>query len=92
MAKTARNDPFSKAHLRDAEERVTALADDAKERLEETYEEARARVDEGIAHGRAEAERLTGESAKFVRDNPGLAIAGAVGAGLLLGLALRKSR
>ena len=90
MAKTARNDPFSKAHLRDAEERVTALAEDAKERMEEAYEEARARVDEGVARGRAEAERISGKSADFVRDNPGLSIAGAVGAGLLLGMALRK--
>ncbi|MGP6087405.1 hypothetical protein [Antarctobacter jejuensis] len=92
MSKTASKDPFSKAHLRDAEERVSAMASDAKERLEETYDDARARLDEGIAAGRAEAERLTGHSVKFVRDNPGLAVAGAVGAGLLLGLALSKPR
>lgn len=91
MSENVRKDPFAKAHLHDAEERVREKADEAQARAHEAYDQARERIDEGIAQGRAEAERLSGHSAQLVRDNPGLALVGALGAGVLLGLALRKT-
>lgn len=70
-------------------EDTQTLADSAREQLETR----RAQMGEAAAQARQQvtgaAQRGTDQGAQFVRDNPALALAGAAGVGLLLGLALR---
>ncbi|MBW4983584.1 DUF883 family protein [Mameliella sp. CS4] len=70
----------------EAAEAGAAYASAAGERLDE----AQASIDRAIEGGREEIERAARQSTQMVRDNPVLAVAGAVGVGLLLGLAMRK--
>jgi ElaB/YqjD/DUF883 family membrane-anchored ribosome-binding protein len=70
----------------EAAEAGAAYARAAGERLDE----AQASIDRAIEEGRDEIERAARQSTQLVRDNPVLAVAGAVGVGLLLGLAMRK--
>lgn len=61
--------------LEAAQETATQAAEHAKQVTEQAGDEVRKLADSGT---------------KFVRENPGMAVAGAVGVGLLLGLALRS--
>ncbi|MBY6112937.1 DUF883 family protein [Mameliella alba] len=54
------------------------------------FDEVQDTIDRAIEDGRAELDRAAQQSTQMVRDNPVLAVAGAVGVGLLLGLALGK--
>lgn len=62
---------------------VAAQVEDAAEQLRDTASAA-------IEQGSAELKRAADGSAKFVRENPGLAVAGALGLGVLIGLSLRN--
>lgn len=64
-------------------DRTKDAAGDALRRAEDTVHTA-------INKGTEQYERAAHTSSKFVRDNPGLAVAGALGVGVLLGLALRN--
>ncbi|SNT23260.1 DUF883 family protein [Tropicimonas sediminicola] len=72
------------------------VADQVRERLAEHSEALRERGAEmrdqlgGTAQQLGEtAQQATEEGARFVRENPGLALAGALGVGLLIGLSVR---
>ncbi|MBV2358394.1 hypothetical protein KUH32_01280 [Thalassococcus sp. CAU 1522] len=62
----------------------------AKDQARETADYARAAAQTAVDKVSSEADRLTAQSTDFIRANPGLAVAGALGLGVLLGLALRE--
>ncbi|SFS21232.1 hypothetical protein [Yoonia litorea] len=75
--------------------------DGVKERVQETVEKgveavkgsaaaAQDTVGQATEQAGEELRKLTDAGTKFVRENPGAAIAGAVGVGILLGIALRN--
>lgn len=64
----------------------------AREAASDRLEEAQEHIDRAFAEGREEFERAAVRSTNFVRDNPLMAVAGAVGVGVLVGLALRNRR
>tara|TARA_R100000750_G_scaffold32849_3_gene21038 strand:- start:4924 stop:5220 length:297 start_codon:yes stop_codon:yes gene_type:complete len=64
----------------------------AREAASERLEEAQEHIDRAFTEGRHEFERAAARSSQVVRDNPLLAVAGAVGVGVLVGLALRNNR
>lgn len=72
------DDGGSEAHPHSLREEVSARVGEAQE----AADAARREVGEV-------ARRTSDEGARFVRENPGLALAGAVGFGVLIGLALR---
>ncbi|SNS52506.1 DUF883 family protein [Antarctobacter heliothermus] len=76
----------------DAAEAGANYARAAREAASERLEEAQEHIDRAFAEGRHEFERAAARSGQVVRDNPLLAIAGAVGVGVLVGLALRSNR
>lgn len=84
---TANVDP--QANGRDQAE-ADQLAGRVKESLDEGMARARETFDTLSEDTGAEMRRLTGAARSFVRDNPGTALVGAVGVGVLLGLALRS--
>ncbi|QAX28108.1 hypothetical protein [Leisingera sp. NJS204] len=66
------------------------LAGRVKEQAAQTVQQAQEQIDAGLQYSSGEMQRLTKEGQAFVRKNPGLAIAGALGVGVLLGLAMRS--
>lgn len=70
-------------------EGTQTLADTAREQ----FEARRTQVSKAAENTRKQiadaSQNATHQTAQFVRDNPAVALAGAVGAGILLGLALR---
>ncbi|OBY27277.1 hypothetical protein [Leisingera sp. JC1] len=90
MTKTAATKQFSNADSASEELSGERLADRAKEQAQEAVEQAQESLQAGISYGKSEIERLTSQSQDFIKKNPGLAVAGALGAGVLLGLALRR--
>lgn len=67
-----------------------SLADRAKEQAAQAVQTAQEHLDAGIKYSSGELQRLADQSQDFVKKNPGIAIAGALGAGILLGLAMRR--
>ncbi|WP_130409740.1 hypothetical protein [Thalassococcus sp. S3] len=53
-------------------------------------EKVKDEFDVALAKGSDEIDRISQQTGKFVRDNPGIALAGAAGLGLLVGLILAK--
>lgn len=70
-----------------AESAAENLAGRVKEQAAQTAQE---QIDAGLQYSSGELQRLATEGRVFVKKNPGLAIAGALGAGVLLGLAMRS--
>lgn len=62
----------------------------AKDKLDESVAHARDTVEDFAENARGELQHISKQTNTFVKENPGLAIAGAVGFGVLLGLALRQ--
>lgn len=58
-------------------------------RIEDTVEATQETVMQAANEASAEIRKMADSGTKFVRDNPGVAIASAVGVGILMGLALR---
>ncbi|MBY6141488.1 hypothetical protein KUV26_18770 [Leisingera daeponensis] len=67
-----------------------SLAGRVKEQAAQTVQQAQEQFDAGLQYSSGELQRLATEGRSFVKKNPGLAIAGALGAGVLLGLAMRN--
>lgn len=67
-----------------------SMADAALEQLETRAAQAREVADKTRQQVTDTAQRATDQGAQFVRDNPALALAGAVGFGILLGLAVKS--
>ncbi|MEL7211341.1 MAG: hypothetical protein AAGK92_01690 [Pseudomonadota bacterium] len=65
------------------------LKDRATDAVEQSIETAQKTVSKATEQATDEIHKLTEAGTKFVRDNPGAAIAGALGVGILVGLALR---
>lgn len=63
--------------------------ENAKVRLDTHRAQAMEAAETAQLHAQDMAQRGSDETARFVRENPALAMAGAVGIGILLGLALR---
>lgn len=66
------------------------LAGRVKEQAAQTVQQAQEQIDAGLQYSSGELQRMATEGRAFVKKNPGLAIAGALGAGVLLGLAMRS--
>ena len=60
-----------------------------KDAVSDAAIQAQATATDALDAGLGEYDRLSRQSARFVRENPGVAVAGALGVGLILGLALR---
>ncbi|WP_052272361.1 hypothetical protein [Leisingera sp. ANG-M7] len=90
MTKTAATKQFANADAASEELSGERLADRAKEQAQEAVEQAQESLQAGISYSKSEIERLTSQSQDFIKKNPGLAVAGALGAGVLLGFALRR--
>lgn len=69
--------------------KAKAAVDQAAETIEKSVDHAQDVVSEMTHQANDELRKMTDSGAKFVRENPGTAIAGALGVGVLLGLALR---
>ena len=65
------------------------LAAQAGDAIEKTVTATQEKASQVAAQASDEFRKMSDASMKFVRENPGAAVAGAVGVGLLLGLALR---
>jgi len=72
------------------QERATQTVENGVEAAQDGMTEAADQAKQITEQANAEIRKLTEKGTEFVRQNPGAAVAGAVGAGLLLGLALRS--
>lgn len=66
-----------------------AVAERAKAQLEESLAQTQQALDKVAAQTSDELRKLGDTSSKFVRENPAIAVAGALGVGVLIGFALR---
>ncbi|MBN7784692.1 DUF883 family protein [Ponticoccus gilvus] len=76
----------------EAQEAVRHSAAEAEERLRDATRQAQVLARDTYAEGSNRAMALRDEVETGIRRNPGLAIAGAVGGGVLLGLLLSRRR
>ena len=68
---------------------TSALKDRAAKAMEEGLETAKVSADEVTKAATAELQRMSESGTKFVRENPMTSLLGAVGVGILIGVALR---
>ncbi|MDA8585059.1 hypothetical protein N9L47_02205 [Rhodobacteraceae bacterium] len=88
MTTTAKDsDRLSTKELKNSAE---ALAQDAKVKVEESLESVQETLDRASLQARQEIRKVSEQTTSFVRENPGVAVAGAVGIGVLIGLAMRQ--
>lgn len=66
------------------------VMEDAKSAIEDSVADARVAVDEFTKEAGKEVRKATDQATTFVKDNPGMALLGAVGVGVLVGLAIRS--
>ncbi|MDC0737854.1 hypothetical protein N6L24_06165 [Cognatishimia sp. SS12] len=90
MTSTADVSQPKKTKAEATKEQAVQMAERAKDHASETVKQAQEQLDAGLKYGASELERLSKDGQEFVRKNPGVAIAGAVGVGLLMGLAMRR--
>lgn len=76
----------------DAQDAVRAGAAEAEDRLREATRKAQALAREKFDDGSSRAMALREEVETGIRRNPGLAVAGAIGGGVLLGMLLSRRR
>ena len=69
---------------------ATEMANDAKSAVQDTLESAHDTLDRASAQAQKDLRKVTDQTTSFVRENPGVAIAGAVGLGVLIGLTMRN--
>ncbi len=85
MTTTAKPKDRSEGVKKSAEEFV----EKANESINEGLDQAQETIERVSTQAQQELRKVGDEATSFVRENPGVAIAGAVGVGLLIGLALR---
>ncbi|WP_371225281.1 hypothetical protein [Roseovarius sp. 2305UL8-3] len=66
-----------------------AIAERVKAQVEEGVAQTQDALEQVASQTADELRKVSDQSSKFVRENPGIAVAGAVGIGVLIGLALR---
>ena len=64
----------------------------AKKSLDDSISDAQAVADQFSDDAKKEVRKAADHSRQFVRNNPGVAILGAVGLGVIVGMALRSGR
>jgi ElaB/YqjD/DUF883 family membrane-anchored ribosome-binding protein len=74
----------------DAAKAKESLTERVKTQVEDGLETTQHAVQRAADQAGAELRKATQTSSTFVRENPGLAMAGALGMGVLIGLALRS--
>jgi ElaB/YqjD/DUF883 family membrane-anchored ribosome-binding protein len=88
--KTAKKAPQDTPHAEMAA-RIDEVAKEAKSALEDGVTATRDTLKKARDEAQKQPTHTSEKGAAFVRENPGLAMVGALGAGVLLGLALRKA-
>lgn len=73
-----------------ADKSAAQFKEQAAEAIKENADKVQAAASDAAKQVSAHAEALTKSSMTFVKENPGTALAGAVGLGVLLGLALNR--
>ena len=68
---------------------AAALKERAVDAVEHGLDVGKETFEQATEQATQEIRKLTETSSKFVRENPGAAVAGALGVGILVGLALR---
>jgi ElaB/YqjD/DUF883 family membrane-anchored ribosome-binding protein len=76
-------------HADEAENKISAVAERAAKTLESGIETAQDQIANVTDQASEEFRKFSETGTKFVRENPGVSMAGALGVGILLGLALR---
>jgi len=77
-------------HQQKPENSDKSFAENAKTSVEETLEKANETLDQVSTKAKSEIRKASEQSTEFVRENPGVAVVGAIGIGILVGLALRQ--
>ncbi|SHH02276.1 hypothetical protein [Cognatishimia maritima] len=90
MSSTTETKAYPNGDAKGQETSASAMAAQVKDQAAETFKSAQEQLDQGIARSNEEIQRLAKEGREFVAKNPGVALAGAVGLGLIVGLAMRK--
>lgn len=85
METTIENKDRSESAKKSAE----AFAETAKATVQDGIEHAQNTMDRVSTQAQDEFRKVSDQTTSFVRENPGVAIAGAVGVGVLIGLAIR---
>ncbi|MDA9865499.1 hypothetical protein N9C96_02360 [bacterium] len=86
---TTAND-HDRLNTKDLKDSAEALAQDAKAKVEDGLESVQETLDRAGVQARQEIRKVSDQTTSFVRENPGVAVAGAVGIGVLIGLAMRQ--
>lgn len=66
------------------------IVDTAKDKLNDSMSEARDALDTATQRASEEVRKAADQTTTFVRENPGTALLGALGLGVLVGLAMRS--
>lgn len=83
---TAKAESYSNGEHKDD---ATTMMDDAKTMLNDGLADASQAAEALSRDAQREIQKVADGSAQFVRENPGVALVGALGVGVLVGLALR---
>lgn len=67
-----------------------ALAARAKTVIDDNIASARDAVETFAGEAKNEVRKISDQTTQFVKDNPGIALAGALGLGIIVGLAMRS--
>lgn len=73
----------------DLKERAAKTMEKGVEAAQDTFEQVAFQAELATEKAGEEFRKLTDSGTKFVRENPGVAVAGALGVGILVGLAIR---
>lgn len=76
-------------NVSDIKQRAAKTMEKGVEAAQDTFEQAAFQAELATEQAGEELRKVTDSGTKFVRENPGTAIVGAVGLGILVGLALR---
>lgn len=66
------------------------IAERVKATAAQSFQQLNEQLDAGLKYGSEQVQRISKDGQAFISKNPALTVAGAVGVGILLGLAMRK--